>query len=131
MDEDKTIVPPGPQEHRRQQKNAWCQHIKQTLWRLGKTYDLFFDNSITHVKDKRVAIAKSDTSNARCVAIDSAHAQCGQPNIKLAQCGRNMAYHLGSVLNRTIIKLNRNKHVSFAKQNEVHLFGATSTPISC
>jgi hypothetical protein len=35
---------------------------------------------------------------------------------------------LGSAFNRTIKKLNKNKHVSFAKQNKVHLFNATSTP---
>jgi hypothetical protein len=39
-----------------------------------------------------------------------------------------MAYRLGSAFNQTIKKLNMNKHVSFAKQNKVHLFDATSTP---
>jgi hypothetical protein len=47
IDNDKTIIPPGPQEHRRQQKIAQCQHIKQTLRQLGKSDDLFLDNSIT------------------------------------------------------------------------------------
>jgi hypothetical protein len=28
MDNNKTIMPLGPQEHCRQQKNAWHQHIK-------------------------------------------------------------------------------------------------------
>ncbi len=32
MDDDITIIPPGPQEHRRQRKIARRQHIKQTLW---------------------------------------------------------------------------------------------------
>ncbi len=58
----------------------------------------------------------------------SHHAQCNQPTIGLAQCGRNMAYCLGSVFNGMIKKLNRNKHVSFTKQNEVHLYDATATP---
>ncbi len=62
------------------------------------------------------------------MAIDSAHAQCDQPTIGLAQRGQNTAYHLGSAFNRTIKKLTKQKHVSFAKQNEVHLFYATSTP---
>jgi hypothetical protein len=61
------------------------------------------------------------------VAIDSTHAQCNQPTIGLAQRGQNTAYHLGSAFNQTIKKLNKNKHVSFAKQNKVHLFDATST----
>jgi hypothetical protein len=99
MEDDKTIIPPGPQEHRRQQKNARRQHIKQTLWRLCKSDNLFLNNSITHAKAKCTAIAKSNNNYARHVAIDSAHAQCNQPTIRLAQCGRKMAYCLGSVLN--------------------------------
>jgi hypothetical protein len=47
INNDKTIIPPGPKGHLRQQKNAWHQHIKQTLWRLHKSDDLFLDNSIT------------------------------------------------------------------------------------
>ncbi len=62
------------------------------------------------------------------MAIDSTHAQRNQPTIKLAQCRQNTAYCLGSAFNRTIKKLTKLKHVSFAKQNEVHLFDATSTP---
>jgi hypothetical protein len=62
------------------------------------------------------------------VAINSAHAQRAQTNIGLAQCRQNTAYRLGSVFSQTIKKLNKNEHVSFAKQNKVHLFDATSTP---
>jgi hypothetical protein len=62
------------------------------------------------------------------MTINTAHAQRDQTTIRLAQCGRNVAYRLGSAFNLTIKKLNMNKHVSFAKQNEVHLFDATSTP---
>jgi hypothetical protein len=54
------------------------------------------------------------------MAIDSAHAQCDQPTIGLTQCGKNTAYCLGSAFNQTTKKLNKNKHVSFAKQNEVY-----------
>jgi hypothetical protein len=36
MDDDKTIIPSDPREHRRQQKNARQQHIKQMLWRLRR-----------------------------------------------------------------------------------------------
>jgi hypothetical protein len=85
MDDDKTIIPPGPQEHRRQQKNAWRQHIKQTIWRLHKKDNLFLDNSITHAKDKCTTIANTDTNNVKHVLIDSTHAQCNQPTIRLAQ----------------------------------------------
>jgi hypothetical protein len=123
----KTIIPPGPQEHCRQQKIARRQHIKQTLWRLRKSDNLFLDNSITQAEDECTAIAKNDTNNAKLVAIDSAHAQCYQPTIGLTQHGQNTAYCLGSAFNRTIKKLNKNIHVSFAKQNKVHLFDAMST----
>jgi hypothetical protein len=87
IDNDKTIIPPGPREHRRQQKNAQCQHIKQTLRQLRESDDLFLDNSITQAKDERTAITKNDTNNAKRVAIDSAHAQHYQPTIGLAQRG--------------------------------------------
>ncbi len=128
INDDKTIIPPGPREHHRQRKIARCQHIKLTLQRLRKSGNLFLDNSIPQAKDECTAIAKNDTNNAKHIAIDSAHAQCNQPTIGLAQRGQNMAYCLGSAFNRTIEKLNKNKHVSFAKQNGVHLFNAMSTP---
>jgi hypothetical protein len=99
INDNKTIIPPGPQEHRRQQKNARCQHIKQTLRQLCKSDNLFLDNSITQAKDECTAIAKNDTNNAKCVAINSAHAQHDQPTIGLAQRGQNAAYCLGSAFN--------------------------------
>ncbi len=128
IDDNKTIIPPGPQEHHRQQKIAWRQHIKQTLLRLRTSDNLFLDNSITQAKDECKVIAKNNTNNAKHVTIDTAHAQCNQPTIGLAQRSQNAAYSLGSVFNRTINKLNKNKRVSFAKQNKVYLFNATSTP---
>jgi hypothetical protein len=88
---------------------------------------MFLDNSITQAEDEWTAIAKNNTNNAKRLAINSAHSQCNQSTIGLAQCGQNMAYRLGSAFNQTIKNLNKNKHVSFAKQNEVHLFDATST----
>jgi hypothetical protein len=56
------------------------------------------------------------------------YAQCDQPTIGLAQRRQNTAYRLGSAFNQTIKKLTKQKHVSFAKQNKVHLFNAMSTP---
>jgi flagellar hook-basal body complex protein FliE len=126
--DNKTIMPPSPWEHCRQQQNAQHQHIKQTRRQLCKSDNLFLNNSITHAEDKCTAFAKGNTNNLRHVVINSAHAQCNQPTIGLAQCGCSMAYHLGSVLNRMIKKFNRNKHVSFTKQNKVHLYDATATP---
>ncbi len=93
MDNDRTIIPPGPQEPCRQQKIARRQHIKQTLWQQRKSDDLFLNNSILmpSAKDECTAIAKSNTNNSRHVAFNSAHAQCNQPTIGLAQRDRNTA----------------------------------------
>jgi hypothetical protein len=99
MEDNKIIIPPGPREHRRQQKIAQRQHIKQRLRRLCNSDDLFLDNSITLAKDECTPIAKIDTNYAKRVAIDSAHAQCNQPTIGLTHRGQNMAYHLGSAFN--------------------------------
>ena len=52
LDDDKTIIPPDPREHRRQRKIARWQHIKQTLRRLRISDDLFLDDSITLAEDK-------------------------------------------------------------------------------
>jgi hypothetical protein len=79
MEDKKIIIPPGPHEHRRQQKIAWCKRIKQTLQRLCKSDDLVIDNSITYTKDKRTPITNNDTKNAKRVAINSAHTQSDQP----------------------------------------------------
>jgi hypothetical protein len=102
--DNKTIIPLGPREHRRQQTIARCQHIKQMLQQLCKSDDLFLDNSITHTKDECTAIAKKNTNNAKHVAINSACAQRNQLTIRLAQCSQNTAYHLGSAFNQTIKK---------------------------
>jgi hypothetical protein len=112
INNNKITIPQGPRAHCRQQKIAQRKHIKQTLWRLHKSDNLFLDNSITQAEDQRTAIAKNDTNNAKRIAIDSAHAQRDQPTIWLAQCRQNTAYCLGSAFNRTIKKLNKNKKVS-------------------
>jgi hypothetical protein len=97
-----TTKPSCPQAHESttgSEKIAWHQHIKQTLQRLRKSDDLFLDNSITQAEDERAAIAKNNTNNAKCMAIDSTHAQRNQPTIGLAQRGQNKAYRLGSAFN--------------------------------
>ena len=60
MDDDKTILPPDPREHRRQRKIARRQHIKQTLRRLRDSDNLFLDDSITLTEDERTSLAKAD-----------------------------------------------------------------------
>jgi hypothetical protein len=97
MDVNKTIIPPGPRECRRQWEIAWHQHIKQTLQRLHGSDDLFLDNNTSHANDKCTTIAMNSTNNAKHVAINSTHAQQDQPTIRLAQHCQNTAYRLSCV----------------------------------
>jgi hypothetical protein len=92
MDDDKTIIPPDPREHRRQQKIARQQHIEQTLRRLRDSDDLFLNNSITLAEDEQTSLAKDDISNKKCLAINAAHTKRGTPSTGIAQRGRNAAY---------------------------------------
>ena len=114
MDNDKTILPPDPREHHRQRKIARRKHIKQTLRRLRDSANLFLDDSITLAEDERTSLAKADETNKKRMAINAAHTKRGTTSIGLAQRGRNAAYSLGSAFNRTIKKINKNKHVSFS-----------------
>jgi hypothetical protein len=129
MDDVKTIIPHNPIEHRRQHKKARRQHIKQTFQRLREQVNLFLDNSITRAEDKRTILAKADDSNKKCMAINDAHTKRGTTSIGYAQRGRNAAYSLGSAFNRTIKKINKNKHVSFAKHYSVHQYINNEQPI--
>ncbi len=114
MDDDKTILPPDPREHRRQQKIARRQHIKQTVRRLRDSDNLFLDDSITLTEDEQTSLAKANETNKKRMAINAAHTKHGTTSIGLAQRGRNAAFSLGSAFNRTIKKVNKKKHVSFA-----------------
>jgi hypothetical protein len=129
MDDDKTIIPPDPQEHHRQQKIARQQHVKQTLRRLRNSDDLFLDNSITLAEDKQTSLAKNNTSNKKHAANDTAHTKRGTPSIGFAQRGCNAAYSLGSTFNRTLKKINKNKHVRFATSNKVYKYTYNEQPI--
>ncbi len=110
--DDKTIIPPDPCKHCRQRKIARRQHIKQT--RLRDSDGLFLDNSITLAEDKRTSLAKANDNNKKRMAINDAHNKRGTTRIGFPQRGRNAAYSLSSAFNRTIKKLNKDKHVSFA-----------------
>jgi len=114
MDDDKTILPPDPREHHRQRKIARRQHIKRTLQRLRDSDNMFLDDSITLAEDEQTSLAKADETDKKRMAINAAHTKHGTTSIGLAQRGRNAAYSLGSAFNRTIKKINKNKHVSFA-----------------
>ncbi len=114
MDDDKTILPPDPREHRRQQKIVRQQHIKRTLRLLRDSDNLFLDDSITLAEDERTSLAKDDETDKKRMAINAAHTKRGTTSIGLAQRGRNAAYSLGSAFNRTMKKISKNKHVSIA-----------------
>jgi hypothetical protein len=120
MDDDKTIIPPDPQEHYLQCTIARRQHIKKTLRRLRDSDDLFLDDSITLAEDERTSFAEADESNKKRMAINAAHTERGTTSIGFAQRGRNAAYSLGSTFNWTIQKINKNKHVSFATHDREH-----------
>ena len=76
-DDDKTILPPDPREHRRQRKIARRQHIKQTLRRLRDSDNLFLDDSITLAEDERTSLAKADETDKKRMAINAAHTKRG------------------------------------------------------
>jgi hypothetical protein len=80
MDDDRTIMPPDPREHRQQRKIAWRQHIKQTLWLLRDSDDLFLDNSITLTENKWTSLVKADDSNRKRKAISNAQQALVLPN---------------------------------------------------
>ncbi len=137
ISDDKTIYidPPLVQqdadihEHHRQRKIAQRQHIKRMLRLLSKSKNLFLDNNITQAEDERTILAKGDQTNTQCRAINSAHVKNNKPAIGLAQRGRNTAYSLGMTIGQTLKKISNNKHISFSKNNKVHLFDNTETPI--
>jgi hypothetical protein len=60
MDDNKTILPLDPREHRRQRKIARQRHIKRTLRRLRDSDNQFLDDSITLAEDERTSLAKAD-----------------------------------------------------------------------
>jgi hypothetical protein len=86
------------------------------------------DNNITQAKDERTILAKGNRTNTQRRAINSAHIKNNKPAIGLAQCG-NTAYSLGTTIGRTLKKISNNKHIRFAKNNEVHLFDNAEKPI--
>ncbi len=103
--------------------------IKQTLRQLRDSNDLFLNDSITLAEDKRTSLAKADDSNKILMAINTAHIKRGTTRIGFAQHGRNAAYSFGSAFNRTIKKINKKKHVSFATHNKVHHYINNEQPI--
>ena len=49
------------------------RHAKETLGQLQENQELFFNESITKAEDERTDMAKNNSSNAKQVAIDTAH----------------------------------------------------------
>ncbi len=87
------------------------------------------DNNITQAEDERTILAKGNQTNTQRRAINSAHVKNNKPAIGWAQRSCDTAYSLGTTISQTLKKISNNKHVRFAKNNEVHLFDNTETPI--
>ncbi len=83
------------------------------LRRLHDSDNLFLNNSIILAEGKRTSLAKDDTNNKKCLAINAAHTKRGTPSIGIW----------------TIKKINKNKHVSFATHNKVHQYTNNEQPI--
>ncbi len=135
--DNKTIFvdhPPSQQDaivckHCRQCKIAWRQHIKLMLRLLSENENLFLDNSITQAKDEQTVLAKGNQTNTQHLAIDSAHINSNKPAIGLTQRSCDAAYSLRMTISQTFKKISNNKHVRFAKHNQIDLFSNTETPI--
>jgi hypothetical protein len=108
-------------EHKQTRRARICQHRQETLRRLKESEELFFDTNITLAKDKQTVVAKEDTSNARRVAIDSAHTQQDKPRVGLMQQGQNMIHSVGSAFNRTLKIINKAKHVQFKLNTNIRI----------
>jgi hypothetical protein len=96
---------------------------------LSKSESLLLDNNITQAEVEQTILAKGDQTNTQCRAIHSAHVKNNKPAIGLAQRGHNTAYSIGTTIGQTLKKISNNKHVRFAKNNEVHLFDNAETLI--
>jgi len=69
-------------------------------------------------EDERTEMAKSDKSNARRVAIDTAHSKPTKPSPSLLQQSNNLGQMLSAATRRLVRKItNSNQHrVTFAGQ---------------
>ena len=128
MDNDKTVIPPDPREHRRQHKIARRHHIKRTLRCLWDSNDLFLDDSITLAEDERITVVKANKSNMKRMAINAAHTKRGMTNIGFAQRGHNAVYSLGSTFNRTIKRSTRTSMPDSPQTTEYIITSTTNNP---
>jgi hypothetical protein len=85
-------------EHKQSRCAQILQHRRETLQRLKENEELFFDTNITLAEDKQTVMAKEDTTNARRVAINSAHNQRCKPSVGLMQQGLNMSNNIGVII---------------------------------
>jgi hypothetical protein len=106
------------QEHQQQQDQ--CRHVKNTLQCLQESKELFLDRSITQAKDEQTTMAKEDTSNAKCAAIDAAH-KFDTTDIGLIQQGQNIVHNIGSAFKQKMKNITGTKHVRFSRNTQVHI----------
>jgi hypothetical protein len=66
-------------------------------------------------------MAKEDTSNAKCVAIDAAH-KFDTTDIGLIQQGWNIVHNIGSAFKQKMKNIvTGTKHVCFSRNTQVHI----------
>jgi len=108
-------------------KSTKCQHqriqhkIKKKLKDATDTDDAIIKQYIDMAEDKRTEMAKIDKSNARRVAIDTAHSKPTKPSPSLLQQSKNLGRMFSAATRRLVRKItNSNQHhVTFAGQDMV------------
>ena len=112
--------------HQRIQRN-----IKKKLKDATDTDDAIIEQYIDMAEDKRTDMAKSNKSNARRVAIDTAHSKPTKPNPSLLQQSKNLSQMFSAATRRLVRKLtnsNQNR-VTFAGQAMVAEYNPEDTTV--
>ena len=89
-----------------------------------------FDDQITFAKDETTAMAKNNTTNAKCVAINSAHEAMEKQVASILQRSRNLGYVLSTAFKRAIqfIKAG-DKRVRFVQKSTIATYNEGSKTI--
>ncbi len=113
-------------------RHQQIQHkIKKKLKDATDTDEAIIEQYINLAEDKRTEMAKSNKSNARRVAIDTAHATPTKPKPSLLQQSKNLGRMLSAATRRLVRKItNSNQHrVMFAGQAMVAEYNTKNTTV--
>ena len=106
--------------------------IKKKLKDKTDTDDAIIEQYINMAENKRTEMAKSDKSNARRVAIDTAHSKPTKPSLSLLQQSKkNLVRMLSAATRRLVCKItNSNQHcVTFAGQAMVAEYNTKNSTV--